>query len=117
MRAACLDSPLDEDAFVHASLKTDIASEMHTHTSYYVLCLHLWPIILNPEVKYLLVFLGDLEDLLDPLDPIENITCYTLENTLPQVTFILQRQQNGLIVTSKTTFLWSNPLKGFYSGG
>lgn len=70
----------------------------------------------SSQVKYLLVFLGDLEDLLDPLDPIKNITCYTLANTLPQVTFILQRQQNGLIVTSMITFLWSNPLKGFYSG-
>lgn len=69
----------------------------------------------SPE-NHLLVFPGDLEDLLDPLDPIENITCYTLENTLPQVTFTLQRLQNGLIVTSKITFLRSNPLKGFYSG-
>jgi len=69
-----------------------------------------------PAVKYVLVFLGDLEDLLDPLDPIENTTCYTLESTLPQVTFIPQRQQNGLIMTSKITFLWSNLLKGFYSG-
>lgn len=67
----------------------------------------------SPKVKYLLVFLGDLEDLLDPLDPIENITCYTLENTLPQVTFILQRQQKGLIVTSKITFIWSTLGKAF----
>lgn len=108
LRAACSASPLDKDVFICASLKIDIASEMLTHTSYYVLSLQLWPIIWNlPRWNYSLVFLGDLEDLLDPLDPIKNIICYTLESTLSYVTFILQRQQHSLIVTSMITSICS----------